>query len=161
MIVFELKGRVPSVLASKMIRRTAREVSHVLSSRLKGKKRSVAVVFVSPQSMRSYHKAYRGKSTVTDVLSFSSEKGSVSFPIPAASNEIPEQGDLLICPSYARGEATTRHVPYAEELIRLLVHGTLHLFGYDHERVRDEHRMFAIQEAVVQRVIRGKKKMRV
>ncbi len=163
MIVYVTKGNVPSSLPRRAIERTAAEVTRALKAKASGTDRLISVAFVTPRVMATYNSAYRGKPTATDVLSFEAMPGSRTFPVPATATEGKEQGDLIICPSYARAEARKRGVPLDEELVRLLVHGTLHLFGYDHERIADERAMFAIQESVVQQLMHvpAKKRTRI
>jgi probable rRNA maturation factor len=76
----------------------------------------------------------------TDVLSFSSEDAGYL-------------GDLAICVPYASREAKRRAIPVTEELVRLLVHGTLHLSGYDHATAKQEEVMFRLQERIVESII--------
>jgi probable rRNA maturation factor len=66
-----------------------------------------------------------------------------------------ELGDIIIAPSVAREGAKRRAIGLTEELVRLIVHGTLHLMGYDHADAKTEERMFSIQEGIVERVMAG------
>ncbi len=70
--------------------------------------------------MRSLNRRWRGKDRSTDVL---------AFPAPADGF----LGDIVIAVSYAAREARRRGSPVAREIDRLLLHGFLHLCGYDHE----------------------------
>lgn len=74
--------------------------------------------------MRSLNRRYRRKDRSTDVLSF-----------PSAP---PLLGDIAISVPYAGRQARRRHEPISREIDRLLVHGYLHLLGYDHETDRGE-----------------------
>ena len=110
------------------------------------KHREVGVRFLSLEEMRSYNRQYRKKDRPTDVLSFepSAEHARVS----------PEYlGDLLLCEPYASHEAARRGLSTQEELARLVIHGVLHLVGYDHATSEDEAHMFAKQEACVERFL--------
>jgi probable rRNA maturation factor len=96
--------------------------------------------------MQQYNKRYRGKDRPTDVLSFE------------ASAEMKRDdpgylGDLLLCVEYAAHEAHRRGISLEEELARLVIHGVLHLVGYDHATVREELVMFGLQEACLDRVL--------
>jgi probable rRNA maturation factor len=71
--------------------------------------------------MRSLNRRYRGHDRATDVLAFTLEQ-------PAG----PAVGDVYLCTSVAAREARARGLPLREELIRLVVHGTLHALGHDH-----------------------------
>ena len=61
-------------------------------------------------------------------------------------------GEVLIC--YARARLQAREHGYAtrEEIMILLVHGTLHMLGYDHETPKDAKRMFPLQSRILKRL---------
>jgi rRNA maturation RNase YbeY len=77
--------------------------------------------------MRALNAYYRGIERPTDVLSFSMSEGNG----PAPGTVL---GDIVICVPKALSQSKEYGVPFSEELLRLLVHGLLHLLGYDHER---------------------------
>lgn len=136
MIKVNISGRIPSRLKSGLIERAVRETFRAARRSPRGE---LAVRFVSDGDIRSLNRLYRGINKPTDVLSFSAE--------PPA-----DWGDVLIAPAYAKKEAALRSVPAAEELVRLAVHGTLHLLGFDHVLKKEEKRMFFLQEKVVAKV---------
>jgi probable rRNA maturation factor len=146
MMHVHVSGRVPNRFSPSL-------VSETIEATFRRAKRSasgdVSVRFVSEQEIKTLNARYRGKKRATDVLSFSSQEVS-SFPTGPRTEK--EWGDLFVCPSYARKEALRRGIPFHEELVRLISHGALHLLGYDHATERDEHRMFGLQEEVVERV---------
>lgn len=92
----------------------------------------VSVLFCADGRMRSLNRRYRGKDRSTDVL---------AFPSGAAGGGL--LGDIVISVPYAAREARRRAEPSAREIDRLLVHGLLHLMGYDHET--DEGQMEALE----------------
>jgi len=86
---------------------------------------------------------YRGKDRTTDVLSFGLYEGESSR---AQGNEL---GDIFICVPQIIRQARRFSVSTKEEFIRMLVHGILHLLGYDHETSSDATRMFELQEKLL------------
>jgi probable rRNA maturation factor len=97
----------------------------------------VGLAVVGRQEMARLNSVHRGKAGPTDVLSFPLD---MLEPLPAG---VPRQlGDVVICPAVARAEGT----PLAD----LLVHGALHLVGYDHEA--DDGEMIARQEQIVEEI---------
>lgn len=110
-------ARVRSVL-SRAARLVGREGER------NGGSRSVSVLFCGDRRMRSLNRRYRRKDRPTDVLSF-----------PSAP---PLLGDIAISVPYAGRQARRRREPVFREIDRLLVHGYLHLLGYDHETDRGE-----------------------
>lgn len=122
----------------------------ILGHRLRTKRvRQVGVRFVSLKQMQTLNKQYRGKDRPTDILSFESQP----IPLPRQGVVHEEMGDIVICASYAAEEAKRRNIPPLEEYLRLLVHGVLHLAGYDHATEADELKMFGMQEAILEQAL--------
>jgi probable rRNA maturation factor len=90
---------------------------------LQGERRTaiLSVAFVGRDRMRALNARWKGKDRVTDVLAF-----SLTGPGGIVA------GDIYICPWVAVREAAARGIPLRRELLRLVVHGTLHVLGHDH-----------------------------
>jgi probable rRNA maturation factor len=84
---------------------------------------------------------YRGKTGATNVLSFSAQ-GADEAPAAAAGELLPF-GDLVICAAVVEREAREQDKPLAAHWAHMVVHGALHLQGFDHENVRDARIMEA------------------
>ena len=82
----------------------------------------VSVLFCADRRMRGLNRRYRGMDRSTDVLAFPAEGAGRGF-----------LGDIVISVPYAAREARRRRESHSREIDRLLVHGLLHLMGYDHE----------------------------
>lgn len=96
----------------------------------RGKGREIAVRVVAPRESQQLNKQWRGKDKPTNVL---------SFPAPP---ELPTLGDLVICAQVVRQEAKRDGKTLVAHWAHMVVHGALHLAGYDHERgERDRVRM--------------------
>jgi probable rRNA maturation factor len=88
----------------------------------------LSVLFIGDRAMRTLNRTWRGKDSTTDVLSFPLREGR--FP-----NIQPEMlGDIVISLPVAARQAVEAGHPLSVELEQLLVHGLLHLLGYDHEQ---------------------------
>jgi probable rRNA maturation factor len=90
-------------------------------------RQDLTVVFVSDRAMCEINRTWRGKRGTTDVLSF-----------PAHQNEFEKAaglnlGDVLISVEQAARQAATNGLSLEEEIAQLILHGLLHLCGYDHE----------------------------
>lgn len=98
-------------------------VERLVAAVLRRERRAAAitVTFLGPGRMRRLNREWKGHDTPTDVLSF-------ALPTPDGALV----GDVYICPAVARANARTAGVGVREELVRLVVHGTLHVLGYDH-----------------------------
>jgi len=98
----------------------------------RGEGREIAVRVVAASESRALNKRWRGKDKPTNVLSFPAPKqrmpGDVSQPL----------GDLVICAQVVRKEAEEHGKPIEAHWAHMIVHGSLHLAGYDHELGRRE-----------------------
>ena len=96
-----------------------RAVRHVLEN--EDRRATLSVTFLGRDRMRRLNQQYKGQARPTDVLAF-------SLPDPAGNLV----GDIYVCHWVASREAEVREIPVDEEIVRLVVHGTLHVLGYDH-----------------------------
>jgi probable rRNA maturation factor len=98
---------------------------------LKLRRREVTVCFVEDREIARLNGRFRGKPKPTDVLSFSANgTGASDFP---HENGVGFIGDIAISPQAARRNAKRFGRTLDEELRILILHGVLHLVGYDHE----------------------------
>ena len=88
--------------------------------------RSFAVAFVSDSRMKQLNELFRGKTTTTDVLSFPHDADEFD---PDKNN----LGDIVISAEQAKRQATENRLTLEAEIKQLILHGVLHLCGYDHE----------------------------
>jgi probable rRNA maturation factor len=95
--------------------------------------------FIGDRRMRGLNRRFRGKDRSTDVLAFAAREARM----PPATRRLPRPlGDVVISVPTAMRQAKEGQRSLDEEIVALLVHGILHLCGYDHERSNDEaHRM--------------------
>lgn len=96
-----------------------RAVRHVLEC--EARQATLSVTFLGRDRMRRLNQQYQGRDRPTDVLAF-------ALPNPGDTLV----GDIYLCHWVARREAEARKIPVEQEIIRLVVHGTLHVLGYDH-----------------------------
>ncbi len=103
--------------------------------------------------MLALNRRYRGKDYATDVLSFSygDNQAGVTADSQTGGNEpdAPYLGDVVISPEVACRQALGRGISPEREMRRLLVHGILHLLGYDHES--DQGEMNRLQALLLRR----------
>ncbi|MGD9850472.1 MAG: rRNA maturation RNase YbeY [Nitrospirales bacterium] len=98
----------------------------------------LSLSLVGQTRMRQLNRTYRNRDYATDVL---------AFPIdPLKSQEEIFLGDVVICLPTAQAQAGTFGNTPDQELLRLLIHGILHLLGYDHERSPKEARRMQRKE---------------
>jgi len=96
-------------------------IKEVLNKERKRKK--ISLVFLSSEEIKKINKKYRKKNQATDVLSFLYED---------------DFGEIAVCPEVIKKNAKKLKSSYNKELIRVLIHGVLHLLGYDHKGSREK-----------------------
>lgn len=103
---------------------------------------TISVTFVGRRTIARLNEEYLGHKGVTDVISFGMLREAPG---------IPATGDIYICPDVARRNAGRNRIPISEELARLVVHGTLHVAGYDHpeDETRTHSPMWKKQERIL------------
>jgi len=105
----------------------------------------LSLSLVGKTRMRSLNRRYRGRDYPTDVLAFPMESMGEQTEIFL--------GDVVICLPIAIGQASRFGNSADQEILRLLIHGTLHLLGYDHEQSpREASRMQRKERAIVQKL---------
>lgn len=106
----------------------------------------LSVAFVGEQTMTRLNRNYLGKRGPTDVIAFALNNPHEDAGII---------GDVYICPDVVRASAARRGLPAREELLRVVVHGVLHVLGHDHPegdgRVRSA--MWRKQERILAAII--------
>ncbi len=108
----------------------------------------LGIMFVGDQRMRGLNRKYRGKDRTTDVLAFAMREAFT----PHASRLTPDMlGDVVIAVPTAARQAKQGQRSLDEELTVLLIHGILHLCGYDHERSENEARRMHRRERMILR----------
>jgi len=91
----------------------------------------VTVRYVESEESRALNAAFRHKDRPTNVLSFPASEDPVDLPVlPGAS--VPYLGDLVICPEIVEQEAAQQGKSRRAHHAHMVVHGILHLLGYDH-----------------------------
>lgn len=103
----------------------------------------LSIALVDEDEMTRLNEQYRGKAQPTDVLSFGCDE-----PCPTPGDEPITLGDVVIAPAVAEAQAAELGHTVEHELDVLLVHGVLHLLGYDHTE-DDEAEAMASREAAL------------
>ena len=134
-LIFHLRratrhGRIPGAAALQ------RWVELALGRRARGGE--ISLLVVGPARSRSLNQRYRGQDHATNVLSFPAPAAVLA---PAAPPFGAFLGDLVICPQVLRREARAQGKAERAHWMHLVIHGALHLIGYDHQRAADARRM--------------------
>ena len=107
----------------------------------------VSIHLVGDKRIQKLNNFYRGEDRTTDVLAFATTEGKELVKV---NNDF---GDIFICWPQVKRQAKKYQIDFREEFIRMLVHGLLHLFGYDHIKKKQAVKMFSRQEKLVKKII--------
>ena len=130
-----MRGRRTTALAARL----ARSARRLLQGLRRGDA-ELSIVLVSDREMRALNRRWRGHDRPTDVLSFPQDAGRGAL-----------LGDVVISVDTARRQAAEQRTTLGREAERLLIHGLLHLLGYDHERSPADARRMQRRERVLAR----------
>ncbi|RYZ77772.1 MAG: rRNA maturation RNase YbeY [Proteobacteria bacterium] len=145
-IVNQSGKTVPQKFVRDWVKLLSKEASLAINpARYAGKE--LVIAFVTVEQIQALNKEYRGKNKPTDVLSFGSpEKNSETL------------GELAISPVVISKQAREHGLLVREELGYMVLHGFLHLLGYDHEtHERDAKKMFKLQDELFERMLKKMK----
>ncbi|MBW1605522.1 rRNA maturation RNase YbeY [Lactobacillus sp. Sy-1] len=111
----------------------------------------MSVTLVNNDRIKEINREYRGVDRATDVISFAIEDGDDDIKMsPEMAAEIPENlGDIFVSVDKVAEQADFLEHSYDRELGFLVVHGFLHLNGYDHMQPEDEAVMFPLQRKIM------------
>ena len=126
-----------------------RDIAHWASAALGrgGRGRELGVCTVGEAESARLNRRFRGRPQATNVLSFPAAR------LPRAPGVAPPPlGELVICPRVLEAEARAQDKPLRAHWAHLVVHGALHLAGYDHVRAADARRMERREITVLRRL---------
>ncbi len=129
-------GRGVDVRFEKPVGVTGAWVRRVVVRTLKAERSSadISVLVTDDRHMGKINKRFLNHDYATDVISF-------------------DTGDLVVSADFAKRYSRDHGIPYKEELARYLIHGTLHLLGYDDRNKKDFTRMHGRQEAILKNIL--------
>ncbi len=111
----------------------------------------ISITLTDDETIRQINKEWRGKDKSTDVLSFPLDEEDTP---PGYKYRL--LGDVVISIPYAIRQAKEIGFTPKEEVLRLLIHGILHLLGYDHETSEEDARiMFSLQDKIFSKLSQG------
>lgn len=147
MVHVECAGELPAGMSKKLVGSLV-ETAYILGGGRELAEVSVSVV--GDRKIRRLNREYRGEDRVTDVLSFGygdrpdydlSDKGKPTLQL----------GDILICLPQVKRQSRLGGGSLKDEFALLVVHGTLHLLGYDHATEKDERWMDGLERRALRR----------
>ena len=105
------------------------------------KKVSLTVLLSNNKKIKKLNKKFRNKNKPTDVLSFPSEK-------KLNIKKYPYLGDIVISYEFMNKPKTLKNLKFKNKVIKIFIHGFLHLLGYDHIKMKDFKKMLKEEEKI-------------
>ncbi len=115
----------------------------------------LSLLITDDATVRKLNKKYRGKDKTTDVLSFALEadkRDDVTAGFVMPPGEMVHLGEVIVSYPKAAEQAAERRRAVEDELALLVVHGVLHLLGYDHDKPAREREMRSLEQRVLSAV---------
>lgn len=106
----------------------------------------ISMVFADDANIRALNREWRQKDKATNVLSFPAMPVRPGVALP------PVLGDIVLAAETIRREAGLEDKPFEHHLIHLMVHGFLHILGYDHETDAEAEKMEALERRILARL---------
>jgi probable rRNA maturation factor len=126
-------------------------VETTLSADSVGELVDIGLVIASDETVQNLNRSYRGVDASTDVLAFALSQPSSDevehFAMPP--DKILHLGEVIVSYHQADRQAEEQHHPIKRELALLVVHGVLHLLGYDHGKPEAEQSMRAMEAEIL------------
>jgi rRNA maturation RNase YbeY len=105
-----------------------REFAETALKRIGKRGEGATIAFISDRAMRELNRRFRGRTGSTDVLSFPNSREEFE------DTSVVNLGDVVISIERAEAQADEHNLSFDEEVAQLILHGLLHLCGYDHEK---------------------------
>jgi len=134
---FEISNLTDSRIDKKFLKRAGGRILKTLKIKIP----EISLAFINDARMKSLNRKYRGRNRVTDVLTF-------DYGLPFSG-----QGEIFICLPQAKRQAKRIGHSLKKELAILLIHGILHLAGYNDKTKRNYNKMVNKQNELCQKVI--------
>ena len=156
-ITVEAESLEPATRAHVDIEALRSLCSRVLEEESADDAAGLTIVFADDELLRSLNRAHRDLDVPTDVLSFPAWESGLDDGDEFAPPEVPRDadepgpylGDIAVSVETAARQAAEAGLTIEQELAHLVLHGLLHLLGYDHQAPEDDARMRAREEAVL------------
>ena len=125
--MIEINNLSGYILGSSLNKRIFSTVAKKVLSGENRKTETISLAFVNEEEIKKLNKKFRKKNRATDVLSF-----GLKYSLSRAGRGY--LGEIIICPDVVRENAKKYRVSIKREMLKVFVHGILHLCGYDHEK---------------------------
>jgi probable rRNA maturation factor len=129
--------------------RNAVKETIVLNGRKISDPYEISIVFTGKDEIKEMNREYRSIDRATDVISFAFSEGEGAQFAPFLL------GDIFICPEVVSAHSVKFGTTFENELIFVIVHGTLHLLGFDHTGKSDREKMREAENIIMKKLVRN------
>lgn len=136
-------------LCERAVRAALQGAGHDAALEAPGLDAEISILFADDGELQRLNRDWRGKDRPTNILSFPMYPAAEAAGLLAADEGSFLLGDLALAHETVAGEAARDGKPFADHLMHLLVHGTLHLLGHDHEEAAEAERMEALETRIL------------
>lgn len=133
-------------LDRKLVRAAAQKVTDRVNLKIEAE---ISVTIIGDRKMKQLNHQFRGKDTTTNVLSFTASEAGVAPGFKTPDEAVLYIGDIVVSYPVAMAEAIRENDMIDHRIAFLVVHGLLHLFGYDHEKDLEAKEMEAIEDEIM------------
>lgn len=140
--MIEINNLTASSLDEEFLLKVARNVL----KEEKKKESNLSIALVGQGKIRELNKKYRGKNRTTDILAFPESRASSEKFRVGPVQKIQDLGEIVICLREVKKNAKRFGSVFEKELVRVLIHGILHLLGYKHEGADKKTKIMAKKE---------------
>ena len=141
--MIEINNLTTNPVAEDLIKKAA---GLVILGEKGGEGKSLSIALIGSGRMRKLNKRYRRQNRTTDVLAFPEAEVPFSRFSIDSLRKTEDLGEVVICLGEVKKSFKRFNVPFAQELVRVLIHGILHLLGYDHEKSEAEAKQMKQKE---------------
>jgi probable rRNA maturation factor len=142
---YRIDVRIDDPSARSLSKRWLRDIARQVLTAETTSPAELGIAIVDEETIRRLNRDYSGEDAATDVLSFSLTEGEA---FPSSFEGVLSLGEVVIAYPVALRQAAEEGRPLEQELAHLLIHGMLHLLGYDHVEAAEEMQMRAKEEAL-------------
>ncbi|HZP26857.1 MAG TPA: rRNA maturation RNase YbeY [Dehalococcoidia bacterium] len=144
--MYEISVQVDAVYAPRLSDDWLAEVAQAALASEGVAEAQLGIVITNDETVRDLNRRFAGENETTDVLSFSLREGEAFTALPGEPEPL---GEVIIAFPVAERQAQQAGHPLEREVAHLLVHGVLHLLGYDHAEPDEERLMRGKEQALL------------
>ena len=151
-ISIHIKERLQDCIDEEWARKIAQTI---LSAESVTPPYEISLVFTDSETVQRLNREYRGVDEPTDVLAFYMLPGKTTNNLPfiLPPNGVTHLGEIIISYPQAEEQAREQGHPVEQELALLIIHGILHLLGYDHAQLEEEAKMRAREKELLEKIV--------